>query len=178
MANIEVEIRSFVSEERYNTLLTFFKENAKFVKDDYQETFYFDGNEDLRIQRNNSFSKIWLKRGKIHDDCREEIEIKFERVDFEKLEKLFLTLGFNVRVKWFRERHQFDWDGIKVCVDYTKGYGHIIELEKLCTDEEKENALILLRQRFEELNIPLTPREEFERKFRFYEENWRRLVEE
>ena len=77
---MEVEIRSFISKEQYDQLLEFFNKNAEPHNEDYQETFYFDCNEDLRIQRNNNFSKIWLKKGKIHEDFREEIEIKFERV--------------------------------------------------------------------------------------------------
>ncbi len=121
MKNIEAEVRSFISREQYDHLLEFFNKNAKLAAEDYQETYYFDSGEDLRIQKNNFFSKIWMKKGKLHDDFREEIEIKFDRDDFEKLEKLFLLLGFKVKIKWFRKRRKFEWDGIKACVDYTKG---------------------------------------------------------
>lgn len=62
---IEVEVRSFISKSKYNELLKFFKKGGKFVNEDYQETYYFDTKEDLRIQRNNFFSKIWLKKGRI-----------------------------------------------------------------------------------------------------------------
>lgn len=178
MKNIEVEVRSFLSKELYDKLLEFFKKNAKFVNEDYQETYYFDAKEDLRIQRNIFFSKIWLKKGKIHDDWREEIEIKFDRNDFEKLEKLFLSLGFKIRIKWFRKRYEFDWDGVKACLDYTKGYGYIIELERLCSEDEKEKILENLKQKLKELNAPLTPKDEFERKFKYYEKNWERLTGE
>jgi uncharacterized protein YjbK len=41
MNNIEAEIRSFISKEQYDSLLDFFKTNAKFLKEDFQETFYF-----------------------------------------------------------------------------------------------------------------------------------------
>ncbi|MFZ5364981.1 MAG: hypothetical protein ACOZBH_02145 [Patescibacteria group bacterium] len=58
MPSIEVEIRSFISKEQYDRLLEFFKQNAELVKKDYQETFYFDCDQDLRIQKNNFFSKI------------------------------------------------------------------------------------------------------------------------
>lgn len=63
MKNIEVEVRSFISKEQYEKLLDFFKKNSDVLKEnDDQETFYFDSGQDLRIQRNNFFSKIWLKR--------------------------------------------------------------------------------------------------------------------
>ena len=129
MNNIEVEIRSFISKEKYNELIEFFNKNAEFINEDYQETYYFDTKEDLRIQKNNYFSKIWMKKGKMHDEQREEIEIKFAKDDFEKLEKVFTSAGMNVNIKWYRTRHNFKWDDIIVSIDYTRGYGYIIELD-------------------------------------------------
>jgi len=174
--NIEVEIRSFISNEQYDYLLDFFKVNAKFEKEDYQETFYFNCEEDLRIQKNNFFSKIWFKKGKIHDEHREEIEIKFDKDEFENLKKLFLSLGYGVEIKWFRNRSAFTWKDITVCIDYTKGYGYIIELEKMCSDENKEKELINLKAKLKSLNIELTPKEEFQKKFLDYKKNWRTLL--
>ena len=176
--NIEVEVRSFISKDKYEELIEFFKTQAEFVKEDEQETYYFDTEEDLRIQKNNFFSKIWLKKGKIHDDHREEIEIKFDKDDFRKLEKLFLNIGLNVGIKWFRKRHTFKWENINVMVDYTKGYGYIIELEKMSSEKEKEKTLELLKQKLKLLNIPLTPKEDFDKKYKYYKENWRKLVEQ
>ena len=178
MNNIEVEVRSFISKEQYEQLLDFFKQNAKFLKEDYQETFYFDCEQDLRIQKNDYFSKIWMKKGKIHDDHREEIEIKFHKDDFEKLEKLFLSLGFNVQIKWFRKRFEFQWEDITVCLDFTRGYGYIIELEKMCSEENKEKEFELLKQKLTSLDINITSKEEFNKKFLDYKENWKTLVED
>ncbi|MBT7902751.1 CYTH domain-containing protein [Candidatus Woesearchaeota archaeon] len=174
--NIEVELRSFITKEKYEELLTFFKSNSKLIKEDYQETFYFDCEEDLRIQKNSFGAKIWMKKGKIHDAHREEIEIKFEKDQFEELEKLFLALNYQVDIKWFRTRFQFEWEDVTVCLDYTKGYGYIIELEKLCDDDQKLNMLELLKIKFSELNIPITPREDFESKFNHYKEHWKELI--
>jgi predicted adenylyl cyclase CyaB len=173
---IEVEIRSFISKEKYSELLKYFKENSKFINEDYQETFYFDSKQDLRIQRNNFFSKIWLKKGNLHDEKREEIEIKFPKEDFEKLEKLFLSLGYNIEIKWFRTRNTFKYEEISVMLDYTKGYGYIIELEKLSSKENQEQALSLLKEKLNKLNIKLTPKEEFDKKFNYYKENWKNLI--
>lgn len=173
---IEIEIRSFISKEQYEKLLELFKENAEFVKEDFQETHYFDCDEDLRIQKNNFGSKIWIKKGKIHDEAREEIEVKTTSEDFDKLGKIFSSIGFGVKIKWLRQRKQFNWDEIKVCLDYTKGYGHIIELETMGTEENKEQILIKLKEKLNELGIVLTPREEFENKYNYYKENWRELI--
>lgn len=176
MKNIEVEIKSFISKEKYEELLEFFKANAEFVKEDFQETFYFDENSNLRIQRSNTGAKLWHKSGNVHDEFMEEIEIFTKREDFEKLEKFLNKLGHTVKIKWLRKRKQFNWNGIKVCLDYTKGYGYIIELEKISSEYEKERVLEELKQKINELNILITPREEFETKYNYYKENWRNLI--
>jgi len=178
LENIEVEIRSFISKEKYEELLEFFNINAKIEKEDFQETHYFDCEQDLRIQKNNFGSKIWMKKGKIHDDFREEIEIRTKEEDFDKLKNLFGNLGHKTQIIWLRDRKQFDWKGIKVCMDYTKGYGYIIELEKIGTNENKEEILEELNRKFRDLNIELTPKEEFEKQYEYYKENWKELLED
>jgi len=176
---IEVELRSFLDKEKYDELLEFFKQNAELLKDDYQMSYYFDCDEDLRIQKNKFFSKVWLKKGAMHDEAREEVEIKFPVEDFDKLEQLFLGLGNKVEIKWFRDRKQFDWGGINVSLDYTRGYGYILELERQVDNKvDKEIALVELRKKFVELGVEITPKEKFEDRFKYYKENWKELVGE
>jgi predicted adenylyl cyclase CyaB len=175
--NIEVEVRSFITKDKYDELISFFKENGEYQGEDYQETFYFDCEQDLRIQKSKEYSKVWMKKGKLHDDHREEIEIKFDKDYFETLEKLFLGLGYNVEIKWFRTRHTFLWQGVSVMVDYSKGYGYILELEKMSGEEGKDEALLELKGKMFQLGVPVTPKEEFKRKYLEYKANWRDLVE-
>ncbi len=174
--NTEVEVRSFITKEDFERFFVFFKENAKFLKEDYQETFYFNTKEDLRIQKNNFFSKIWMKKGKIHDKHREEIEIKFDRNDFDKIERLFLSLGLEIEIKWFRNRHEFLWNDITVCLDFTKGYGYIIELEKITNEKEKEKEYKKLLEKLNSLDIKITSQEEFNERFLDYKENWEKII--
>lgn len=174
--NIEAEVRSFISKEKHSKLVDFFKDNAKLVKEDYQESYYFDCDEDLRIQRNNSYCKIWMKKGKIHNDHREEIEVKCKREDFEKLEKLFISLGYNIEIKWFRNRSKFKWNDITVCLDYTKGYGYIIELEKMCSSDSKEDTFNMLKEKLKSLDVDITSKEEFNKQFLNYKKNWKELI--
>ena len=174
--NIEVEIRSFLSKEQYEHFLDYFKKNGTFVKEDYQETYYFDGEQDLRIQKNNFYAKIWLKSGKIHDEQREETEIKFDKEDFFKAEKLFLNLGYKTQIKWFRTRNIFEWQDITVTIDYSKGYGYIIELEKMSDEENKDKDLEYLKNKMAELEIIQTPKEEFDTKYNYYKEHWEELT--
>ncbi len=176
MDTIEVEIRSFLTEEQYQDMLHYFKEHAHLVAEDEQESHYFDCPQDLRIQKNNFYAKIWLKKGNLHDPSREEIEVKVPQEDFSKLQALFSALQYPVQIKWFRTRHQFAWQDITVTVDYTKGYGYIIELEKMASSETQEKTLTFLRQKLQELGIAETPKEIFDQKFQYYKENWQKLV--
>jgi len=176
--NIEVELRSFISKEQHTKLLAFFTANGTLINQDEQETHYFDCPEDLRIQKNNTGAKIWLKKGKLHDEAREEIEIPTIAEDFDQLQKLFTTLGYNVDIKWFRTRHTFQWKGINAMVDYTKGYGYILELERISTEKDKDKARLELYTLMKELNITITPREEFDKKFKEYKNNWRALIKQ
>ena len=166
---IECEVRAFISEEKYNQLLHYFKKNATYINEDDQETYYWNAPHDLRIQKNNSYAKIWLKKGAIHDDARQEIEIKCKKEDFQNIRDLFEALGYTITVCWYRNRHTFKWeDNITVCIDHTKNYGHIIELEILAQENNKEQALEKIRQKLGALDIQETPKEIFNKKFEEY----------
>lgn len=173
---IECEIRAMIDKEKFEELLAQFKETFTYLGSDEQETHYFDGEQDLRIQKNEHYAKVWLKKGQLHDEHREEIEIQVSREDFVKLEQLFFALDYKVLVKWFRTRHSFKWGDIDVVLDYTRGYGYIIELEKLTAKEEQESTVAMLKEKLASLGIEQTPKEQFDDKYRYYKANWEGLT--
>ncbi|MBD3366373.1 CYTH domain-containing protein [candidate division WWE3 bacterium] len=177
MGNVEVELRSFIDEKKYHDLKKFLDENGKFLKQDTQITHYFDTKQDLRIQLNNSGSKVWLKKGAIHDEAREEIEIVCKKKDFENLKRLFEALGFSVEIVWKRNRLVYMWEGTKMFLDYTEGYGYIIEIEKMVSADLKDKTLGVLRKKFEKLGISITKRDVFEERYEYYKNNWKSLIE-
>lgn len=176
-ATIECELRTFITAEQHASLLRRFS-GGEPDEGDEQITYYFEGNgnPDLRIQKNASGAKVWMKKGQLHEDAREEIEVPCAREDFENLEKLFVSLGYRVSIKWFRRRHTFEWDSISVMLDHTKGYGHILELEKLCSPDGREEALADLRARLEELEIPISPKQDFAARYADYKVRWPELT--
>ena len=176
MKQIEVEVRSFIDKKKYEELMDFFNKNGVGTGSDTQETYYYDGKHDLRIQKNSICSKVWLKKGEMHDECREEIEIKSDTKDFENLEKLYKTLGYKVKIKWFRDRNEFEWKGTKISLDYTRGYGYIIELERISDLKDKEKELEVIKKQIAELKIKITPKQEFADRFAKYELNWKKLT--
>lgn len=178
--NIECEIRAFLTDEQYDRLSEKLGRVAMFGGEDEQVTYYFQGNgdPDLRIQRRSNGSKIWLKKGRMHDEARPEIELPCQSDDFPTLENLFLALGYTISVKWFRQRRLYKLDGITITLDDTKGYGKIIELEKVCFEEERDTALGALKTQMHELGIAPTPKAEFDLRYKNYTENWRALTGE
>jgi predicted adenylyl cyclase CyaB len=177
MSNIEHEVRSFISKDEYIRLKGYFDKEAKLLHHENQETYYLNTDCDLRIQKNNDYSKMWLKKGKMHDSSREEIEIHFDKNDFDKILEIFDVLNYNIKIKWLRERFEYDWDDIKVCLDNTKGYGYIIELEKITTRKD-DDVYAFLTQKLESLHIKFSLKKDFEDRFSFYEKNWKNILME
>jgi hypothetical protein len=63
-----------------------------------------------------------------------------------------------------------------VCLDFTKGYGYIIELEKMCTEDTKAQEFELLKQKLTSLDVEISSKEEFNEKYLYYKDNWQTLV--
>jgi predicted adenylyl cyclase CyaB len=174
--NIETEVRSFISPLQYKKLNSFFKKSAKFLSLENQETHYFSGPNDLRIQKTDDIAKLWLKGGKLHQKSREDIVVRCQKDDFENLENLLLKLGYKPEIKWFRKRNNFLWQGITVSLDFTKGYGYIIELEKMGDKKSAKKNYDLLLYNLNKLEVELTPKEVFDKRFAYYKKNWRKLI--
>jgi predicted adenylyl cyclase CyaB len=177
MKNIEIEARSFITASQYKNLEAKLNKIAKFLGGINEETVYC-GEERMRIRRDDDYSWLILKSGKIHDDFRNEIKIQFKRSDFEKLKEMFKKLGFNIDVVWFRKRKVYNWRGTKVFLDDTKGYGKIIELEKIGRFGKEEVIHIHreLENKLKSLGIKITPKKVFEEKFKYYKNNWRKIL--
>jgi len=175
MKNIEIEVRSFITSNQYKDLEKKLDKIARFLGKVNEETVYC-GKESIRIRRDDNSSWLILKSGKIHDDFRDELKIQFKKVDFEKLKEVFERLGFNVEVAWFRKRKIYDWQGVKVFLDDTKGYGKIIELEKIGKEDEERKIHEKLKEKLKSLGVKITPRKVFEKKFKYYKNNWRKIL--
>jgi len=176
MKQFEVEARTFITDSQYKNLVQRLKKIAKFKKEINEETIYY-GSEKLRARKDNKASYLILKSGKIHQDFRREIEIKFQKEDFEKMKELLERIGFPLRAVWLRKRKIYQWDGVKVLLDNTKGYGKIIELEKMAKENEKEKIFFELKNKLKKLGIEkITPKEVFDKKFKNYLKNWQKLI--
>lgn len=176
MKNIEVEVRSFITPKECRRLRGVFDKNGRFLGEDFDETVYFKAPKDLRIRRDGKLSYLILKEGRIHDGCRKEIEIKLPKQEFKNLEELLTSLGFKVEIRWYRTRRAYKWKGVSTYLWVTKGYGYVIELEKMSNEQQKEEVHKKLIKLLKSLNVKITPREEFEKKLSYYKKHWPRLT--
>ena len=174
--NIEVEVRSFVTDDQYRNLLSKLKVNTEFIKEINEETIYFSGDKDLRLRKNKNEAQLILKKGKIHDHHREEFEIKINIGDFEKMKKLLESLGYEIEIKWLRKRLEFKQNDVKILLDDTKGYGKIIEIEKMVRSGEEDKIYIDLENKLNKFGIEITPKDDFDKKFEYYKKNWKSLI--
>lgn len=169
--HIEAELRSFLTEGKYLELRSFLDANAKFLSEEEQETVYFHAPEDLRVQKSTGYSKIWMKKGSLHADAREEFEVKIDENAFEDAQKILRRIGFPEKVRWHRIRRTYDWEGITVMLDHTRNYGHIIEME-LLVEKNASSAIETLAERFARLGIAPTPKHEFHKAYEEYLEKY------
>jgi predicted adenylyl cyclase CyaB len=175
--NIEVEVRSFIDEAQFSTIKEKLDQSAEFVKALEEVTVYFSGEKDLRMRRSGDEASVILKEGKIHDDYRREFEIGIKYEDFDSMTKLFDSLGYAVEIEWYRKRLEYKRDEVKLLLDETKGYGRILELEKMVEEGGETAAHAELTHTLQEFGITdPTSKEEFDKRYEYYKQNWKFLT--
>lgn len=169
----EVEKRSFISEDKYNELISHFKSHNYYLKEERQITYYFQGNIDFRLMNSSKYLKMWLKKGNLHDDIKEEMSVIIDKKYETDLLKMLVILGYEVEIKWFRKRLQLTYRDFEVTLDYSIGYGFIIEFKLMINNElDIDKAKKRLEDVFIDFGINTSSKEEFTNKYNDYKENW------
>lgn len=172
---IEVELRAFIPKEKYDELIK--KYNVKSQK---QITYYFNTKQDFRMMKTKDYTQLWLKTGKMHEKSRLERVVKVDNKYRSDLESMLELLDYDVDIKWYRTRTKIDLEeNAQMCIDYTIGYGYILEIEKQVSEEINiEEAKKLLERDFKNLGITISKKEDFDNKYKDYVENWREYTKD
>lgn len=137
---IEVELRSMFSEDKYKELERFLKDNAKDLGVDDKDVYFFILPDKLVKVVNNiskGNAKMVLKLNKIGQGSGfEEIEIPIDPQYIDKAVKLFSGLGFNEIQQSFQKRHNYLYKDIELALKYSDTWGHHLELEKIINRKE------------------------------------------
>ena len=94
-------------------------------------------------------------------------------ITLDELDALLVEAGFIYQAKWSRERQEYKYKDINVCLDKNAGYGYLAEFETVTSDEVN---LAEIRERLlghmSELGVEELPQERLARMFDHYNDNW------
>ena len=94
-------------------------------------------------------------------------------IPLDALDTKVMDAGFSYQAKWSREREEYAYKGITVCLDRNAGYGYLAEFEKVVPDEnETAGARRELETLMSELGINELAQDRLERMFAHYNAHW------
>jgi len=105
---------------------------------------------------------------------RMEWEEVFIGMQIDDLDALLLESGFEYQAKWSRERVEYEFDNIVVCLDKNAGYGYLAEFEMVIANpDETQRAEDNLRGIMARIGVEELNQDRLARMFNHYNENWR-----
>lgn len=94
-------------------------------------------------------------------------------VTLEELDTLVQKSGYIYQAKWSRDREEYSYKGINVCLDKNAGYGYLAEFEKMVgEDTELGDARKEIDAIMAELGATELLQDRLARMFDFYNKNW------
>lgn len=135
-------------------------------------------NISVRTRQANS-TVIFVVKASIDDTtssngtARIEFETEIPAFSLDDLDRLLLDAECIYQAKWSRDRKEYAFQGITVCIDRNAGYGYVAELEKVVTDgATAEKVKRDLREMMQALNIEELSQERLARMFDHYNAHW------
>lgn len=90
-----------------------------------------------------------------------------------ELDAMLEATGFVYQAKWSRERVEYAYKNITVCLDKNAGYGYLAEFETVTDDEASLPAVkTKLQAAMHELGVVELPQDRLARMFAYYNEKW------
>ena len=178
LRNIEVESKSLITQEKYFKLLYYFNDLFAFRGEENQLIYIYESDNDLRIEQANLFAKISFRDKKHKDKDRGNIEIKFNKDDFLLLHKLITKLGVDKKIEWHKKSMVFGFKNINIFLEHTKGFGYILRMQIITSEEFKDDAKKLIKDKFSEFEVSISSKKDFDARNYKYEANWQKFLKE
>lgn len=94
-------------------------------------------------------------------------------ISLDELDARVLDAGYAYQAKWSRDREEYAYRGINVCLDRNAGYGYLAEFEKMVADETLLSATRAdLMALMAELGVSELPQDRLARMFDHYNQHW------
>lgn len=113
---IEIEFRGPLTKNEFQKLLSFFKNEADFIKRMKRKTFVFENKDktlDLKVRTTDGVPEIVLKKGFVGARRREEIILPIKANSIKEVVKLFSLLGYNKGIIAIRDNYIFNYRNIE-----------------------------------------------------------------
>ena len=165
-----VEKRTFINQLKYKELKSYFEENSKEKKDFNQIIYKYKSDVDFRFVFDHELAFLRL-RGSFYasDDLVVPVALK----DVKTMKLLLKSLGMHIDIKWFRHRAIYQYQNYTVTLDETYHYGYVVSIAKEISNiKEQPTAYEELEQVFRQLQIPITTKEQFNDRYKFYKISW------
>lgn len=177
----EVEISSLLKPAGYKRVYKYLKRSGKLLKEEQTVTVVFETPKgDLRLVKNEEQVKLICKVGNVFHEIRPEMEVLADLKDMDELEKIFIALDFKVACRYKKKRVHFRWQGTIISLDNVKGFGLIMEMEKLVDERLVKKGEQDIREKLTKLlnkfGIDITPINELNKKYQHYLNNWSKLI--
>ena len=159
---ILVSIFPFVTEEKKELLQKILHEGKNFS---------------IRTRETNG-QVLFVVKASIDDTTSENgtARIEFEEalpLSLEKLDQVLLDAGASYQAKWSRDREEYAFRGVVVCIDRNAGYGYLAEFEKIVEDDTQADMVKKdLRDLMTSLGVEELSQDRLARMFAFYNEHW------
>lgn len=166
MANIEVEFRAIISEEKFGWLNDYLSANGQDLGQDDKETmFYVMPDKLFKVvnETSKATAKVVLKDNHIASgSALKEWELKIGQQDFEMAVELFNHLLTDAKkIRSHQTRHNYLYKDVEIAVKYSEEWKHHVELEIVISGaEERASAEEKIRGVAGELGINLMTNDE------------------
>jgi len=123
---------------------------------------------DVRVRSINGRSEIVVKRGGISQSAREEARVCLADHQLHQAVRLCAMLGYSTAVACDRRRIKYQLDDLEIVVEEVRYFSQpdklhssFFEAELIATEETKVQAEARVRERLDQLGLPIFERSEF-----------------
>lgn len=169
METIVVEKRTFINKDKYEQLMTLFKEKNIPMNKVNQVIYKYKSDLDFRLIYDSEKAILRL-RGVPGEDGEKIVHIALQEVPV--FTQMLRYLGMYEEMKWYRVRTTIPFQKYLITMDETYQYGYVASIAKEVPIEQREQAMQELEQLFQQLQIPITTKEQFNDRYKYYQLKW------
>lgn len=121
---------------------------------------------------------IFVIKSSVDDTTSENglARLEFEAqlpLTLDELDGMLEKSGFEYQAKWSRNRQEFCYENINVCIDKNAGYGYLAEFEAVVhSHDEIEEVKTKLHSLMKELELEELDQTKLAKMFDYYNNNW------